>query len=510
MRKVIYCIDKGLKKRLSLPFAVKKVSSVKNLAKEHFSIVVFNEDFIGKRKKVKFPQVFDKVYLMHFQQEDKVNLKVANERDFFDYFTDQDIKDRILFKLKKAQEYLDNKERVHNLERELVNKDKKIGKIVLLDPAADCYNWRYFLHRAQQEISRARRSLHPVSFLAVDIDYFRQINEVYSAKIGDEIIREFVGFLKSFLRKEDVLARWREDEFFILLPYMPAEEAHKLAKRIKRKIFSSTFKYKKLRLHIRTSIGVVSFPEDSVRNTRDIINALYKCLVFAKKKGGDSVVRYSKPPSDERLPEKKEENIEDLKTKIKKLNGLLTRDLLEMIYGFARAIEAKDFYTAKHVEYTATIAAAIAKKLHLPETEVEDIRRAGILHDLGKVGIDEKILSKKGPLTPEEWEIIKTHPWVAAEILREIHSLKGAIPSILYHHERWDGKGYPLGLKAEEIPLGARIVAVSDVYQALISDRPYRKAYSKRKAIEIIKEESGYHFDPKIVDIFLQVIKKIK
>jgi len=510
MKKVIYCIDKGSKSKLSLPFPVKKVNSVKGLAKEHFSIIVVNEDFFEKRKKIKFPQAVDKVYLMHFHQEDKINLKFTKERGFFDYFTDQDSKEQILFKLEKAQECLDSKERVYNLERELVNKDKKIGKIVLLDPAAGCYNWRYFLHRAQQEISRARRALHPVSFLVVDIDYFRQINEVYSAKIGDEIIREFVKFLKGFLRKEDILARWREDEFFILLPYVPAEEAYKLAKRIKHKIFSSVFKYKKLRLHIRTSIGVVSFPEDSVRNARDVINALYKCLVFAKKRGGDTVVRYSEPPSDKSLPEKKEENIEDLKTKIKKLNGLLTRDLLEMIYGFARAIEAKDFYTGKHVEYTATIAATIAKKLHLPETEVEDIRRAGVLHDLGKVGIDEKILSKQGPLTPEEWEIIKTHPWIAAEILREIHSLKGAIPSILYHHERWDGKGYPLGLKGEEIPLGARIVAVSDVYQALISDRPYRKAYNKKKAIDIIKEESGYHFDPKIVDVFLQVIKKIK
>ena len=291
---------------------------------------------------------------------------------------------------------------------------------------------------------------------------------------------------------------------------MTAEEAHRLAKKMKHKVLSSVFKYKKLRLHIRASIGVVSFPEDIVRNTRDVINALYKCLMFAKKRGGDSIICYSQPPSEESAPEKKEENIDDLKTKIKKLNGLLTRDLLEMIYGFARAIEAKDFYTGKHVEYTAIIAATIAKKLHLPDSEVEDIRRAGVLHDLGKVGIDEKILSKKGPLSPEEWEVIKTHPWVAAEILREIHSLKGSIPYILYHHERWDGKGYPLGLKGEEIPLGARIVAVSDVYQALVSDRPYRKAYSKQKSIDIIKEESGYHFDPKIVNVFLQVIKKIK
>ncbi|MFH1504732.1 MAG: HD domain-containing phosphohydrolase, partial [Candidatus Omnitrophota bacterium] len=97
----------------------------------------------------------------------------------------------------------------------------------------------------------------------------------------------------------------------------------------------------------------------------------------------------------------------------------------------------------------------------------------------------------------------------AAEILKEIHALRGAIPAILYHHERYDGKGYPLGLKGEEIPLSARILAVSDVYQALVSDRPYRKAYSKKKALKIIKEESGKHFDVKVVKIFLKVIDKI-
>ena len=107
-----------------------------------------------------------------------------------------------------------------------------------------------------------------------------------------------------------------------------------------------------------------------------------------------------------------------------------------------------------------------------------------MLHDLGKVGIEEGILSKKGPLNTKEREKVRSHPWIAAEILKEIHALRGAIPAILYHHERYDGGGYPLGLKGEEIPLSARIVAIADVYQALISNRPYRKAFAKKKAID--------------------------
>ncbi|MDD5070076.1 MAG: HD domain-containing protein [Candidatus Omnitrophica bacterium] len=232
-------------------------------------------------------------------------------------------------------------------------------------------------------------------------------------------------------------------------------------------------------------------------------------MAIAKRKGGDLVVQYlTQQPKIEHLKEKKVDT-DELKRKIEKLGTLMTRDLLEMIYGFARAIEAKDHYTGKHVESTAYIAEALATELKLPRSEVENIKRAAILHDLGKVGIDDAILSKQGPLTPAEKEVIKSHPWVACEILRNIHSLRGSIPAILYHHERYDGSGYPLGLQGDEIPLGARIVALSDVYQALVSNRPYRSSFTKKKAVTIIKDESGKHFDPKIVQCFLKIIKKI-
>jgi HD-GYP domain-containing protein (c-di-GMP phosphodiesterase class II) len=152
-------------------------------------------------------------------------------------------------------------------------------------------------------------------------------------------------------------------------------------------------------------------------------------------------------------------------------------------------------------------ATEIANKLGLSQNEIEQVKRASILHDLGKIGVSERILLKKSSLTPREFEHIKKHPQIGADILRSIQALHGIIPLVLSHHERWDGKGYPRGLKKEEIPLGARIVAIADVYQALISDRPYRKALAKEKAVEIIKEGSGTQFDPAIVDLFLEIIE---
>lgn len=141
---------------------------------------------------------------------------------------------------------------------------------------------------------------------------------------------------------------------------------------------------------------------------------------------------------------------------------------------------------------------------------MENIRQGAILHDLGKIGISDNVLLKKTQLTKKEFDEIKKHPQIAADIIRPIQFMHDIIPLILYHHEHWDGKGYPAGLKGEEIPIGARIISIADVYQALTSNRPYRKAFRKKEAMQMIKENSGTQFDPTIVDIFLKVLKREK
>ncbi|UCD15114.1 MAG: diguanylate cyclase [Candidatus Omnitrophota bacterium] len=509
MKKILYCSDKP-SGRGALPFAVTKTSKLKDVYNKDYPIVVFNEKFL-RRRNIKNSHLAGKVCFIHFPEEGNNNLKILKKYNFFDYFTDEDKKRDVLFKLERAEKFLQYKSKVSDLETKLVSKDRKIESLILVDPLTGCYNWRYFLHRAQQELQRARTYHYNISFLVVDMDYFRQINEVYNTKVADAVIGKMVDIFKECLRKEDIICRWREDEFFIILPYVSLNGTCKIAKRIKDKISHHKFRYKNLRINMKVSMGIVSFPEDVISNSRDIVNRLSRCLITAKRRGGNNIVIHSHPKLEKELKEKKKKlGIDELKAKIEKLNILSTRDLLEVIYGFARAIEAKDFYTGRHVEDTASIVEKIARELKFPEAEIENIKPAAVLHDLGKVGIEESILSKKGPLTDHERKMIETHPSIGAEILRGIHILRGMIPAILYHHERYDGKGYPLGLKGEEIPLSARIIAIADVYQALVSDRPYRKAFSREEAIEIIKKESGKQFDPNIVKVFLKVIKKIK
>jgi len=509
MKDILYCCDSSSKINNFLLARCKKATSLAEIKKSKCPLVIFKDSFLRKRKNLKASQFKDKICFIHFSKKNKDNLKILRHFDFFDCFTDQDSKTLIDFKLKRAGKLLKHTTKIGLLEDEVKKKDAKIDDLVLVDPVTDCYNWRYFNKRVPQEINRASRHLYSISFFAIDIDYFRHINELYGLKAGDLIIRELSETIKKLLRKEDILTHWREDEFFIIAPHLPSKDSYAVARRISEKIVSHKFKYKKVNIHLKASIGVVRYPEDCIFDARQVINALNTSISVAKKKGGNSIVLYSKARLKSKAAPRSRANVKELQGQIEKMNLLMSRDVLEMIYGFARAIEAKDSYTGKHVEYTAELAEEIAKTLKLSRKNVEDIKHAAVLHDLGKVGIDKSILSKNGPLDAKEREVIETHPAIAAEILREINGLKDSIPAILYHHERYDGKGYPLGLKGEEIPLSARIVAIADVYQALTSDRSYRKAYSRKKALGIIKAGSGKNFDPKIVKIFLQTVKKI-
>lgn len=212
----------------------------------------------------------------------------------------------------------------------------------------------------------------------------------------------------------------------------------------------------------------------------------------------------------------------ELLNKYEKLTDELTRSSDELalanmeinnlytctIQALASAIEAKDEYTIGHSERVTNYAMAIAKELLLPTEKVKEILYASILHDIGKIGINENILSKPGRLTEEEYEQIKQHPSIGANILSSIKVLEPVIPIVYHHHEFYNGKGYPTNKAKSDIPLGARIIAVADAFDAMTSDRPYRKGFSKEKALNEIINSSGTQFDPMVVKVFEKIISK--
>jgi HD-GYP domain-containing protein (c-di-GMP phosphodiesterase class II) len=177
--------------------------------------------------------------------------------------------------------------------------------------------------------------------------------------------------------------------------------------------------------------------------------------------------------------------------------------------GWARALELRDKETEGHSRRVVNLAESLARRIGLPEEKIIHLRRGVLLHDIGKMGIPDHILLKPGLLTDEEWEIMKQHPQYAYDMISSIDFLQPALEIPYCHHERWDGLGYPHGLKGEEIPIGARVFTVIDVWDALCSDRPYRQSWSRSKAMNYIRSQAGSAFDPKIVDAFLKMIEAI-
>ena len=178
------------------------------------------------------------------------------------------------------------------------------------------------------------------------------------------------------------------------------------------------------------------------------------------------------------------------------------------IVGWSMAMDFRDKETEGHTQRVTEMTLALARQLNVPEEQMEHIRRGALLHDIGKMGIPDAILLKPGLLTNEERTIMQTHPQMAYEMLKSIAFLRPALDIPHLHHEKWDGTGYPHGLKGEEIPLPARLFAVIDVFDALTSDRPYRKAWSKEKTLAYIQEQSGKHFDPQVVRVFLEILQQ--
>jgi HD-GYP domain-containing protein (c-di-GMP phosphodiesterase class II) len=175
------------------------------------------------------------------------------------------------------------------------------------------------------------------------------------------------------------------------------------------------------------------------------------------------------------------------------------------IEGWSRALDMRDKVTEGHTKRVTEIALKLARVMGMSDADLVHMRRGILLHDMGKVGIPDTILQKPGPLNNEEWKVMHMHPQYAYEMLAPISYLRPALDIPGSHHEKWDGTGYPRGLKGEQIPIAARIFAVVDVYDALTSDRPYRKAWTKEQAIEYILEEKGRFFDPRVVDVFMSL-----
>jgi len=392
---------------------------------------------------------------------------------------------RLLSIAHDISERKDSERQIIDLNNSIAKANEELKNLALLDSHTGLYNYHYYSGVIESEFARAQRQDSRLSLIMMDIDYFKSINDVYGHQFGDLILKQFAEVLKKTVRLYDTVIRFGGEEFIIVAPGTGNEEVTKLAKRILSAVESFPFGDDTHKVKIKVSAASGSYPDDPrIKSSVDFINIADSILSKAKEEGGNraySSLNYA--PNEHMKLKSQEPDVASLKDKIGKLTARGNQSVAEAILAFAKTIELKDRYTGAHVDDTMHYAVLISEKLGLGDRETEIIKYAAALHDLGKVGIPEAILQKNGKLTEEEFNIIKLHPQIGVDIIRPIQFLHDIIPAMLHHHERWDGSGYPTGLRKESIPLGSRIVAVADAYQAMISDRPYRKAIGQTEAI---------------------------
>jgi diguanylate cyclase (GGDEF)-like protein len=429
--------------------------------------------------------------------------------------------DGVTGELKGAIEYVRDitdrrraEKRLEILNKELIRSNQRLKQLALRDSQTGLYNHRYLGEVIEAEFYRARRYAHPISVLMLDIDYFKSINDVYGHQFGDLALKQLAKYIKKMVRRYDIIIRFGGEEFIVIFPGTDRATTLVLAQRLLEFMNTCHFGNKEHGVKLKLSMAVVSYPDDKIIKGMDMVELAEQILDKVKESGGNKVYSSIDTKKDKVLVtsgKKESGNAKFLQEKLEKLNKQANQSLIESVFAFAKTIEVKDHYTGEHVESTVHYATEIASAINLSKYEIELIKQASMLHDLGKIGISEKILLKSTKLDKKEFDEIKKHPQIGVDIIRPIQFFHNIIPLILYHHERWDGKGYPRGLRGEEIPIGARIIAISDVYQALTSHRPYRKkAFSKEEALKIIKDGAGTQFDPKIVPLFLNIVQKEK
>ena len=371
-------------------------------------------------------------------------------------------------------------------------------RLATVDQLTAVLNRQAIVARLADELERGVRYGRLVSVILVDLDHFKRVNDDHGHAVGDAILRAAAAALTGSVRAVDAVGRYGGEEFLVVLPETGPDDAARIAEKLRRAVASTDVHAPGGdRVAVTMSAGVAG-GLCGTRHIDALIREADDALYVAKSSGRDQVVIHGTSSENEVIV--RTTLHAETRARASAVGRAAARAATEVLM---EALIGRSAGSSAATTALSETAVTLARSFGLPADEIDRIRAAGLLHDLGDLAIPAEVLDHPGRLAPDDWKLVAEHPKVGQVILEQAGALRDAATIVLHHHERFDGRGYPHGLAGEEIPIGSRIVAVIDAFQAMTEGRPYQGAISAEAAIDELRAQAGTQFDPGVVDAFV-------
>ena len=394
--------------------------------------------------------------------------------------------------------------------RRLESAFDEMDRISKTDQLTGLANRRHFDEVLQTLFEQARRYNRPLATMVIDIDFFKAINDAAGHQAGDRMIHDVGEAIKMACRRADLAARFGGDEFAVLLPESSAVDVTPVAERIRKTVSEITADTNGLEIKATCSIGISDLNSGEVETAGSLVNLADRALYAAKELGRNRYV-LAQDLDRIRWPDMAA-STGKVNQLSKKLAGLDThfKDLfVNAVEELIDTLEERNPHMADHARKVRHLCMLIAREMEMPERVIKHLSAAAIMHDVGMLALPDSVLVSEDLFNEQQWQVMRRHPQISARIMEGMEFLEQEIPTVRYHHERYDGSGYPDGLASAEIPLPARILALADAFEAMTSPRAYREAKTFDQALEEVAANAGTQFDPAVADAFLGIARRL-
>jgi diguanylate cyclase (GGDEF)-like protein len=397
------------------------------------------------------------------------------------------------------------------LARRLESAFDRLAQMSKTDQLTGLANRRDFEEVLEAFYHQARRYNRALSLMVMDLDFFKAVNDTGGHQAGDELLKIVAGAIERACRKADLPSRFGGDEFAILLPETVAHDAARVAERLRVEICGKPLSVAKdLQVNVTLSVGIADLNSGEMDSPQAMMALADRALYTAKEMGRNRVVQaHDLNGVDWRTPGEASGKVDTLCRKLAGLDSQFKDVFLNAVEEIVVMLEQRDPHMADHARKVRHYSTQIAREMELSDRIIQRVQIAAMLHDVGMLAMPDSMLLCPGELSPQQVALMRKHPLIGVRMMEGMEFLEQEIPAVRYHHERWDGKGYPEGLSGSSIPLSARIVAVADAFDAMTSPRTFRKARSAEEALQDLKLSSQRQFDPAVVNAFLAVAERI-